>query len=82
MSSGLGMSGLNVAAAFVLRSLFDHPDRQTPEEIAGAPDARGRIDAEGARGGLGELTKHGLAAEGSDGCWQLTDAGRKAQQPG
>jgi hypothetical protein len=79
MSSGLSMSSLNAAAAFLLRSLLDHPDRQTPHEIADAPHASGKVDAEAARTGLGELAR-GLAAEDPGGRWQLTDVGREAQQ--
>jgi hypothetical protein len=80
MSSGLSMSSLNAAAAFLLRSLLDHPDRQTPHEIADAPHASGTVDAEAARTGLGELAVRGLAAEDSGGRWHLTDVGREAQQ--
>jgi hypothetical protein len=80
MSSGLSTSSLNVAAAFVLRSLLDHPDRQTPGEIADAPHGRDKIDAQSAQRGLGELATHGLAAEDSDGRWHLTKKGREAQR--
>jgi hypothetical protein len=59
---------------------MERPHLQTEEEIGGAPHAGDEIDAEGARRGLGELADQGLAAEGSDGRWQLTDAGRAAQQ--
>lgn len=77
MSSGPFTDTLSAAAAFVIRSLLEHPNRQTPEEIA-APHA-GEIDAEGAGGGLAELEARGLAAQDPDGRWQLTDAGRDAQ---
>jgi hypothetical protein len=79
MSSGPCTDTLGVAAALVMRSLLEHPDGQTPEEIAAQPgdDA---IDAEGARAGLTELEARGLASQGADGRWQLTDAGRTAQQ--
>jgi hypothetical protein len=79
MSSGPFTYTLGAAAAFVLRSLMDHPDRQTPQEIADGAQARDELDAEAARGGLGELAARGLAAEGSDGRWHLTDAGREAR---
>jgi hypothetical protein len=80
MSSGLAIGSLNVAAALVLRSLLEQPDRQTPQEIADGSPESGRIDADGARRGLGELAAHGLAAEDSGGRWHLTKRGRAAQQ--
>jgi hypothetical protein len=73
--------GLSAAAAFVIRSLLEHPHLQTPEEIADAPHAADEIDVEAARAGLSELARRDLAAEDSDGRWHLTDAGREAQQP-
>jgi hypothetical protein len=81
MSSGPFTNTLGVAAAFVLRSLTEHPDRQNAQEIADGAPAGDRIDTAAARDGLGELAGRGLAAEGSDGRWHLTDAGREAQQP-
>lgn len=80
MSSGLPSYSLGVASAFVLRSLMEHPNRQTAQEIADAPHAEGKIDTEGAHGALDELAAHGLAAKDSDGRWHLTDVGREAQQ--
>jgi hypothetical protein len=80
MSSGPFTYSLSAAAAYVMRSLMEHPGLQTAEEIAGAPHTGDEIDAEAARGGLGELGTHGLAAEDSEGRWGLTDAGRAAQQ--
>lgn len=59
---------------------MERPQLQTPDEIADATDASDGIDAGTARGGLDELASHGLAAEGPDGRWGLTDAGREAQQ--
>jgi hypothetical protein len=38
------------------------------------------MDADAVRGGLDELAAQGLAVEGSEGRWQITDAGRAAQQ--
>ena len=67
MSVG-GFSGaLSAAAAFVLRSLMEHPDFQTPEEIADAPHAPDDIDDETAGAALRELEQHGLTAEAADG---------------
>jgi hypothetical protein len=81
MSSGPFTYSLSAAAALVMRRLMEQPDRQTAQEIADAPGATEQIDADAARGGLGELGEHGLAAEDSDGRWHLTDTGRDAQQP-
>ncbi|MEA2302978.1 MAG: hypothetical protein QOH43_258 [Solirubrobacteraceae bacterium] len=74
--------GLTAPAAYVLRSLMEHPQRDTVQAIAdGAPAAEG-LGAVAARDGLGELAARGLAVEGEDGRWRLTDRGRAAQQPG
>jgi hypothetical protein len=74
--------GLTAPAAYVLRSLMEHPQRDTAQAIAdGAPAAEG-LDAAAARDGLGELAARDLAVEGEDGRWRLTDRGRAAQQPG
>jgi hypothetical protein len=81
VSSGPFTYSLSAAAAYAIRSLMERPDLRTPEEIADAPLSGETIDAETARGGLGELADHDLAVEGSDGRWELTDAGRRAQQP-
>jgi hypothetical protein len=78
MSSGPFTYALSAAAAFVLRSLTEHPDLQTADEIADAPHAQGEIDAGAARDGLRELGDHGLAAENSDGRWGVTESGRQA----
>jgi hypothetical protein len=79
MSSGPFTYALSAAAAFVLRSLTEHPELRTADEIAAAPQARGEIDAAGARDGLRELGDHGLATEDADGRWQLTESGRQTQ---
>jgi hypothetical protein len=79
MSSGPFTYALSAAAAFVIRSLTDHPELQTAGEIAGAPHADGQIDAGGARDGLRELGDRGLASEDADGRWTLTESGRQAQ---
>jgi hypothetical protein len=80
MSSGPFTYSLSAAAAFVMRSLMEHPQLQTAEEIAGAPHAQGEIDADGARAALHELQQRGLAAENADHRWHLTESGRAAQQ--
>ena len=80
MSSGPFTYTLSGAAAFVLRSLMERPQLQTPEEIAEAPHAGDQVDSQAARGGLDELATVGLAARDADGRWRLTDAGREARQ--
>jgi hypothetical protein len=80
MSSGPFTYSLGAAAAFVVRSLMERPDLQTPEEVAGAPHEGDEIDAQAARKGLAELASRGIATEGADGRWRLTDAGREAAQ--
>jgi hypothetical protein len=73
MSSGPFTHSLSAAASFVLRSLMEHPERGTPEEIADAS-----IDAGSARDGLRELAGRGLADQAADGRWHITDSGRAA----
>jgi DNA-binding IclR family transcriptional regulator len=73
--------GLSAPAAYVLRSLMEHPQHDTARAIAAAaPDGVG-IDESTARDALGELSERGLAAEGAGDTWQITDGGRAAQQP-
>jgi hypothetical protein len=79
MSSGPFTYALSAGAAFVLRSLMEHPDLQTADEIAGAPHVQGQLDADGARDGLRELSDRGLAAESADGRWSVTESGRQTQ---
>jgi DNA-binding IclR family transcriptional regulator len=79
MSAGGFSYALGTAAGFVLRSLMEHSDLQTPEEIADAPHAGEEIDSDTAHRALRELESHGLAAESSDGRWELTEAGRSAK---
>ena len=78
MSSGPFTYPLSAAAAFIIRSLLERPDRQTAEEIAGERYPHGQIGAFDARDGLQELGRHGLAEQDADGRWSLTDAGREA----
>jgi hypothetical protein len=79
LSSGGFSYSLSAAAAYVMRRLMEQ-HLQTGDEIADASHGSDQIDAETARGGLEELRSQGLAAEGSDGRWSLTEAGRAAQQ--
>jgi predicted transcriptional regulator len=69
--SGPFTYSLNAAAAYVLRSLMEHPGRGTPNEIADES-----IDAGGVRDALGDLARHGLAEQAADGRWHVTDSGR------
>jgi hypothetical protein len=80
MSSGPFTYSLSAAAAFVMRSLMEHPQVQTVEEIAAAPHTQGEIDADGARAALHELKRRRLAAEDADHRWHLTESGRTARQ--
>jgi hypothetical protein len=73
MSSGPFTYPLSAAAGYVLRSLMEHPERGTPDEIADES-----IEAGTARDGLRELAGHGLAEQAVDGHWQLTASGRAA----
>ena len=66
---------LNAAAAYVLRSLIEHPDWDTAEAIAGR-----ELDGDAAQAGLDELKGHGLAERDADGRWRATDAGRAAHE--
>jgi hypothetical protein len=75
MSSGPFTYSLSAAAAFVMRSLMEHPQAQTVEEIAAAPHTQREIDADGARAALQELQQRGLAAEDADHRWHLTEIG-------
>ena len=73
--------GLSPVAAFVLRSLHDHPDLRLPEAIAEEAAASGSdlqesLDVRAVKDGLGELESRGFAEEESGGVWRLTDAGR------
>jgi hypothetical protein len=70
--------GLSSVAAYVLRSLHDHPELRLPEAIAAGPDSDGAFDAEQAREALAELKDRGLAEEEADGGWRLTPAGQAA----
>jgi hypothetical protein len=73
MSSGPFTYSLSAGAAYVLRSLMEHPERGTPESIAVES-----IDADAARDGLHELAGHGLAEQTVNGRWHVTDRGRAA----
>lgn len=66
--------GLSAPAAFVLRSLRDHPDLRLPEAIA----AEAEMDVEAVNNGLAELRERGLAEEDGSLGWRLTESARSA----
>jgi DNA-binding IclR family transcriptional regulator len=66
---------LTPIAAAIIRSLNDHPERRTPEDIA---EGAGLPDADRVRGGLADLESRGLVERHPDGGWRSTDAGREA----
>jgi hypothetical protein len=73
--------GLSAPAAYVLRSLVEHPEHDTAQAIAAAAPGSAGVDEPAARDALGELSERGLAAQGDGGTWQITDPGRAAHQP-
>jgi hypothetical protein len=69
--------GLSPVAAFVLRSLHDHPELRLPEAIvAEAEDSPRPLDVEDVNNGLAELESKGLAEEEQGRGWRLTDGAR------
>jgi hypothetical protein len=66
--------GLSPPAAYVLRSLRDHPDLRLPEAIAAGPASDAAIDLQAVKDGLAELKAKGLAEYEPDHGWRLTDA--------
>jgi predicted transcriptional regulator len=67
--------GLSAPAAFVLRSLRDHPDLRLPEAIA----AEAEVDVEAVKEGLAELRAMGLAEEEGSLGWRLTEGARSTE---
>jgi hypothetical protein len=65
--------GLSAIAAWVFRSLRDHPDLRLPEAIAAGPASDGASDAQAVSDALAELEERGLAQQDADGGWRLTD---------
>jgi hypothetical protein len=68
--------GLSPVAAFVLRSLHDHPDLRLPEAIAGQAQAKEAFDRDAIDRGLAELQQRGLAEHEEGRGWRITPAGR------
>jgi hypothetical protein len=66
--------GLSAVAAFVFRSLQDHPELGLPDAIAAGPASDGTYDVASVQNALAELEERGLAEQDSGGRWRLTDA--------
>jgi hypothetical protein len=65
--------GLSAVAAYVFRSLHDHPDLRLPEAIAAGPAVDGALDARQVSDGLAELESLGMAENEPGGGWRLTE---------
>jgi hypothetical protein len=63
--------GLSAVAAWVFRSLRDHPELSLPDAIAAGPASDGVADEQAVRAALAELEDRGLAEQGPDGHWRL-----------
>jgi hypothetical protein len=66
--------GLSSPAAWVLRSLLEHPDLRTIDAIVAGPAAPERAERQQAVDGLAELRDRGLAVEEPGVGWRVTDA--------
>jgi hypothetical protein len=73
--------GMSSPAAWVLRSLMDHPHLRTVDAIVAGPVAPETADAQQVADGLAELKDRGLAVEEPGEGWRVTDAARAAGQP-
>jgi hypothetical protein len=67
--------GLSAVAAFVLRSLQDHPELRFPEAIAREAES---YDAQAISDALAELERLGLAEEEPGRGWRATGAAQPA----
>jgi hypothetical protein len=65
--------GLSAVAAYVYRSLQDHPHLRLPDAMAAGPAIDGAIDEQQVRDGLAELESRGLAVDEPGKGWKLTD---------
>jgi hypothetical protein len=65
--------GLSSPAAWVLRSLLEHPDLRTIDAIVAGPAAPEQAERQQAVDGLAELRDRGLAVEEPGVGWRVTD---------
>jgi hypothetical protein len=71
--------GLSPSAAWVLRSLLEHPELRTVDAIVAGPAAPGRgDDSQQAADGLAELHERGLAVKEPVSGWRATEAAHAA----
>jgi hypothetical protein len=68
--------GLSPVAAYVLRSLRDHPDLRFPDAIASGPVPDQPLDVQEVKEALKELEARGLVEEEPGRGWRLVDAAR------
>ena len=66
--------GLSAIAAYVFRSLRDHPGLRFADAIAAGPAVGGAYDAQAVSAGLEELRSRGLAEEEPGRGWRLTES--------
>src|SRR2546423_15677141 len=66
--------GLSAVAAYVFRSLQDHPELRFADAIAAGPVVGSVYDEEAVKGGLEELRSRGLAEDEPGRGWRLTEA--------
>jgi hypothetical protein len=66
--------GMSSPAAWVLRSLLEHPHLRTIDAIVAGPAAPERAEAQQVADGLQELKDRGLAVEEPGVGWRVTDA--------
>jgi hypothetical protein len=65
--------GLSPIAAYVFRSLHDHPDLRMADAIAAGPAVDGAYDSQAVSEGLAELESRGMAEDEPGRGWRLTD---------
>jgi hypothetical protein len=63
-------------AAYVFRSLRDHPELRFADAIAAGPVIGGVYDEQAVRDGLEELRERGMAEEEPGQGWRLTQPAR------
>ena len=65
---------LSPIAAYVFRSLRDHPELRVADAIAAGPAGDAAIDVQSVTDGLAELEARGLAEHEPGRGWRLTEA--------